>query len=206
MKKIVLSVVAVVAMAAVSKAQVRVGVMGGLNEEDQKINVTEGSIYGNGKFKSYHAGAIGDMKIGGNFYLQPQVLFSRKGATYTNVVSEKDTKIRINYVQLPVNVVYKLNLPFGKLFAGAGGSFSYAIGGRMSEAGVNTKLFKSGDWKREDVSLTFTGGIEFNNGLFISSNSQKGLMNINKVNGVTAKSRSVSVSVGYFIDWKKRKA
>src|SRR5689334_10128127 len=139
MKKFVLSVVAVVAMSAVSNAQVRIGVMGGLNEEDQKINVTEGSIYGNGKFKSYHAGAISEMKIGGNFYLQPQVLFSRKGAAYTNVASGKETKVRINYVQLPVNVVYKFNLPFGKLFAGAGGAFSYAIGGKMSEAGVNTK-------------------------------------------------------------------
>jgi hypothetical protein len=206
MKKIILSVVTILSVSLASQAQFKVGIKAGINDNEQRIKVTEGSIYGGDKFKGYHAGLVGDLNLGSNFYLQPQLLFSRKGAVHLSSVGAKDTKVKLNYVEMPVNLLYKIDLPFGKVFAGTGVTLSYAVGGKQEQDGVTTKLFHhSGNtWRREDVALNFTAGFEFNNGIFVSANSQKGLLDVYKA-GAGIKNRSVSLSVGYVIDWNKFK-
>jgi hypothetical protein len=206
MKKIFLSVVTILSISLLSNAQFKVGIKAGINDNDQRIKVTEGSIYGGDKFKGYHAGLIGDLNLGGHFYLQPQLLFSRKGAVHLSSVGAKEMKIKMNYLEMPVNVLYKINLPFGKVFGGTGVTLSYAVGGKQEQDGVTKKLFSNtgNTWRREDLSLNFTAGVEFSNGLFVSANSQKGLVDIYKA-GAGIKNRSMSVSVGYLIDWNKFK-
>ncbi|MBL7741603.1 MAG: PorT family protein [Chitinophagaceae bacterium] len=204
MKKIMLSSVAALLIAAVSQAQFKVGLKAGGNLDNQKVNVKEGTIYASDNLKGYHAGLIGELDLGSNFYLQPQLLFSRKGAMHLSSTGAGDTKVRISYVELPVNVLYKLDLPFGKAFAGAGGAFSYGIGGKETQGDVSGKIYSGvKDWRREDISLTFTAGLEFDNGFFASINSQKGLLDIHQSKDVTIRNKSMSVSIGYLIDWNK---
>ena len=205
MKKLILSAIAVISFTIASQAQLKVGIKAGAGLTNQRINVTEGSIYSSDHVKGYHAGVISDLQLGRNFYLQPQVLFSQKGVTLLNT-NGHDATIKMSYVEVPVNLLYKFNLPCGKIFLGAGAAFSYAVAGKQTIDGQKTDLY-SGDknWKREDISLNFTAGFEFNNGLFASINSQKGLLNTSQVSGVSAKNESLSVSVGYLIDWKKLK-
>lgn len=207
MKKFILVILSVVTLSAITEAQVKVGLKGGISQSKQRINGN--SIFSNDHYRSYHAGLISDIRLAGNFYLQPQVLYSRRGSTLLNsTATAADTKVRSNYIDVPVNLVYKFPVTFGKLFAGAGPSFSYGFGGRQEQNGQKQGLYSGKGWKREDLSLSFTAGVEFNNGLFISANSQKGLTDIYKPTGVSVKNRSVSVSVGYLIDWnrlKKRK-
>jgi hypothetical protein len=112
----------------------------------------------------------------------------------------------MSYVEVPVNSAVQIQPPMRKIFLGAGGAFSYAVAGKQTHGRQQNQLvFGEKNWKREDISLTFTAGFEFNNGLFASINSQKGLLNTSKVSGVSAKNESLSVSVGYLIDWKKLK-
>lgn len=205
MKKIILSV-AVVLFAVASQAQFRVGVKAAGSLDNQKVNVTEGSIYSGSNLKGYQASLIGELPLGGNFYLQPQLLFSRKGAIHLSSTGKEDTKVRLSYVELPTNLLYKFDVSFGKVFAGAGAAFSYAIGGREEQGGLSRKLYAKGpkEWKREDLGLTFTAGIELNNGFFASINSQKGLLDIHRADDVTIRNKSISVSVGYLLEWKKR--
>ncbi|WP_276504093.1 porin family protein [Terrimonas pollutisoli] len=206
MKKFFLSVVTILSISLVSNAQFKVGIKAGINDNDQRIKVTEGSIYGGDKFKGYHAGLVGDLNLGKNFYLQPQLLFTRKGAIHLSSTGAEDMKIKMNYVEMPLNVLYKIDLPFGKVFGGTGVTLSYAVGGKQEQDGVTKKLYSNtgNNWRREDISLNFTAGLEFNNGLFVSANSQKGLRNVYKA-GADIKNRSMSVSVGYLIDWNKFK-
>ncbi len=206
MKKIILSVVTILSISLASQAQFKVGIKAGINDNEQRIKVTEGSIYGGEKFKGYHAGLTGDLNLGGNFYLQPQLLFSRKGAVHLSSTGAKDIKVKMNYLEIPVNLLYKIDLPFGKVFGGTGVTLSYAVGGKQEQDGVTEKLFHhSGNtWRREDVSLNFTAGFEFNNGIFVSANSQKGLLDVYKA-GAGIKNKSMSLSVGYIIDWNKFK-
>jgi hypothetical protein len=204
MKKLFLIFISVVTLSTISEAQLRVGLKAGISQSKQQISGN--SIFSNDHYKSYHAGLISDIRLAGNFYLQPQILYSRRGSTLLNsTASTADTKVRINYIDVPVNLVYKFPVAFGQLFAGAGPSFSYGFGGKQEQNGQKQGLYAGKNWKREDISLSFTAGIEFNNGLFISANSQKGLMDVYKPDGVSVKNRSVSLSVGYLIDWNRLK-
>jgi hypothetical protein len=205
MKRIILSVVTLVSISLLSQAQFKVGFKAGASQDNQRINVKEGSIFGSDNYKGYHVGIAGDLALGRNWYLQPQLLFSRKGATHLSSTGAGDIKVRMSYVEVPVNILYKLDLPFGKVFGGTGAAFSYAVGGKEQQGGVTRKLYNGTvrDWKRGDVSLTFTAGLEFNSGFFASVNSQKGLMDIHRTDGVSVKNKSMSVSVGYLLDWKK---
>lgn len=205
MKKVLVSILAVVAAITASQAQFRPGIKAGANQVNQRVNASQGSLYAGSHTTGYHAGLIGDIPLTGNFYLQPQLLWSQRGATHYHSTEEGSTQIKIHYIDAPVNIVYKAPLSFGKLFAGAGGAFSYAVAGHQKQNGQKQNLFNSNNWKHEDISLSFTAGLEFNNGLFVSMNSQKGLFNLSKAEGVSVKSKSASISVGYFIEWKKNK-
>lgn len=205
MRKIILTAVAMASLFMAAKAQFKVGIKAGGNLSNQTISVSGANyLYTGNDVKTYHAGLIGDLRIAGNFYLQPQLLWTRKGASQFSSLADGKTKMRINYVEVPVNVVYKVELPFGRLFGGAGAAYSYAINGKNIQDGHSTGAFSgNSDWKRGDISLSFTAGLEFDNGFFISMNSNKGLSDINKADDITARNKSRSLSVGYFIDWKK---
>jgi len=205
MKKFILSALTVISFTFASQAQFKIGAKAGAGFNNQRINVTEGSIYSSDRFKGYHAGLIGDLNLGKNFYLQPQLLYAKKGATFLSTDGQ-DHEIRMSYIETPVNLLYKFNLPFGKAFVGTGATFSYAVAGKQTQGGKSSNLFTAEkDWKREDLSLNFTTGFEFNNGLFTSVNVQRGLLNTSNIEGSSSKSQSLSLSVGYLIDWKKMK-
>jgi hypothetical protein len=202
MKKIVLSTIAIITFSLFSQAQFKLGIKAGVNSSTQRINVSHGnSLFSNDNYKSYHAGFISEFKIAERLYLQPQVLYTRKGSMLLSSTGAGDTKVRINCIDVPVNVLYKLPVSFGKIFGGAGAAFSYGFSGKQIQDGHKTGVFGSNAWKHEDLALSFTAGVEFNNGLFVSANSQKGLLDVYKADGISIKSKSVSVSVGYMIDW-----
>ncbi len=182
-------------------AQVKIGLLAGGNRINQRLHITEGNFFAGDNNRSFHAGLKADILLGGNFYVQPHLLYSRKGATYLSSIDAKVKRVTLNYVETPVNLVYKIGLPFGKAFFGTGVSFGYAIAGREKQDGQVARLFRENTaWKRTDLGLNFTAGIEFSNGLFASLNSQKGLMDVYRGNGMSVKNISTSFSVGYLID------
>ena len=203
-----LTTIALVSLVMISNAQFRVGIKAGGNLSKQRVNVSAGnSLYSNDdNYKNYHAGVITEFGITKNLYLQPQLLYTRKGSTLLSSTGAADAKLRIHYIEMPVNLVYKVPVSFGYLFGGAGGAVSYGISGKQTQAGHSASIFNNNQsWRREDISLSFTAGVELNNGLFVSINSQKGMLDVNKAPGVSVKNSSVSLSLGYMIDWKKLK-
>jgi hypothetical protein len=179
-----------------------VGIKAGATRSEQRVNVSgSNAFFSNDHYDNFHAGFIGDLPLAKNLYLQPQILYSRKGATLLSSTGAPDAKIRINYIDVPVNVLYKFPVSFGKLFGGAGAVFSYGFAGKQEQNGHKTNLYSGAkSWKHEDLALSFTAGLELNNGLFVSLNSQKGLLDIYRGEGVSVKNRSVSVSVGYLVE------
>lgn len=208
MKKILLSVFAIIAFGIFSNAQFRVGVKAGGTISKQRINSSYGSsLFSNDNYKSYHAGIVSELRLSERWYLQPQLMYSRKGATILHSTGMADTKLRINYIDAPVTILYKLPVSFGKIYGGAGPVFSYGFGGRQEQNGQKQRVYADDTWRHEDLALSFTAGVEFNNGLFASISSQKGLLDIYKPGNASVKNSSVSLSVGYMIDWNafKRK-
>ena len=207
MKKIFLSVFAVVSL-VVSQAQLKVGIKAGGNLSNQHSNAARGTkLLSKDAFRGYQAGLVADVHVVGNLYVQQQLLYTRNGAKYTSKVNGYETKLTMRSIETPVNILYKVNTSFGKIVAGGGPSVSYGFGGRMEQNGQTKKLYSGAmkDFRRIDISANATAGVEFNNGLFTSVNYQMGLRDVNKIAGVNTKNRSVSVSVGYLIDWNKSK-
>jgi hypothetical protein len=44
----------------------------------------------------------------------------------------------MSWTEAPVSLLYKMNLPFGKLFGGAGAAFGYGVTGNLEKAGKKT--------------------------------------------------------------------
>lgn len=205
MKQFILSVAAIVFLATFSQAQFKLGITGGADRTNQRINTSQGnSLYAGDRLHTWHAGLIGELKIAGNFYLQPQLLYTQKGSMLQSSLGESDMQVKINYVEMPVNILYKLPVPFGSVFAGAGASAGYGFSGKQEQNGIKRSIYKDvKTWKHEDFSYSFTAGLEFNSGIFLSVSSRKGLYDVYKADGMSIKNRSQSVSIGYMLNRKK---
>jgi hypothetical protein len=196
-------VIVIVMTSATTFAQFNVGVTAGGNWSNQRINLKEGGLLTGHNVKGCHAGVVSDLALDDHFHIQSQLLYARKGMVHTNVQSGVASTYKLHYVEVPLNVLYKFDFTAGKLFVGSGATFGYAF------AGSHGFFKRAGNtWKREDLSLNFTGGFEWNNGLYMSVSSQKGLLDLNSSSSIRARSKSMSVSVGYLIDWSvfKRKS
>ena len=158
---------------------------------------------------AWRAGIMADIKLIGKLYLQPQLLISTKGDhTYSTPIDMVPTqltnihvKTRLTYLELPVNVVYKLSLGSGKFITGAGGYIAHGLGGRSEitgkerATGNDFQLKKNVKYKKEahltedqynkndyykpiDLGLNFLAGYEFKNGLGLNFTYSHGLSNL----------------------------
>jgi hypothetical protein len=192
------------ATAFVTQAQIRVGVKAGTNLSSQYRSDVGGSeLFSLHAFKGFHVGLVAETKLLKNVYVQPQLLFTHKGARLNNFEGTY-TRVKQNYIDLPLNLVYKIPVSFGKLFAGAGPVIGYGFGGKIEQNGQSQKLYATNNWKHLDVSANATAGIELNNGLFGSVSYQRGMKDIYK-GDMNVKNRSVSVSIGYMFPWKSKR-
>ncbi|MEO6722346.1 MAG: outer membrane beta-barrel protein [Ferruginibacter sp.] len=113
MKKIFLLSSIVMIFSIATKAQIRVGIQAGANLSNQSRNDFKGSkLISNKAFKGFHAGVVADIPLTSHLYLQPQLQYTRKGARYTGAFGT-DAKLTMHYVEMPVNILYKVDMPFG---------------------------------------------------------------------------------------------
>ena len=158
----------------------------------------------------FHIGVNADIPIAPEFYVQPGLLFSTKGAKYDDAA---DTKINLSYLEIPVNFLYKPVLGTGNLLLGFGPYAAFAVGGKIKNdnADVDIKFdnevsLTSPDayrtMKRFDFGANFLAGYQFSNKLSAQLNAQLGLVKINPKftngnNDAKAKNTGFGVSLGY---------
>ena len=204
MKKVILSAIAVVTFTVLSQAQVKVGIVAGGNLSNLQGAGVGSKLISTNAFRGYHAGLVADVQVLNHIYLQPKVLFTHTGAKYTDCNNGAATKLVMNSIEVPLNILYKADLPFGKVFAGAGPVISYGFTGKQEQSGQSTKLYSAQmkNWKRIGIGANVLAGFEFNNGLFASAGYQMGLKDMYKTDA-NIKNRALSVSVGYLVDVNK---
>ena len=177
-------------MAFISQAQevntgggisIRAGVnFQNLNGEDASGDKLENKIK-----TGFNAGIVGDIPVAPDFYFQPGLLYSAKGAKLENT---SDGKLSLNYVEVPLNLVYKPMLGTGRLLMGFGPYVAYGAGNA-----ANTVYFKP-----LDAGANILFGYEFSNKLSAQLNAQLGLVNINAYdNDAKIKNTGFGVSLGY---------
>lgn len=207
MKKLIFTA-AVAMMAFAAQAQTSFGITGGINF--QNINGENEGDETDYKIKTgFLLGVNAEIPVADDFYFQPGLQFAVKGAKMDN-----DTKLNLNYLEVPLNFLYKPMLGQGHLILGFGPYLAYGIGGKIKNDNGDMDIEFKSDVKDSDADDKFyvapfdAGayiffGYEFSNKLSLQLNTQLGFVNmVPKYNGekpedTSMKNTGFGFSVGY---------
>lgn len=157
------------------------------------------------------AGVVANIPLADEFYIQPGVLFSGKGAKEKG----SNDNVNVSYLDIPVTFLFKPLLGSGHLLLGVGPYVGFAVAGKVTEPdGDKTTIrFKNtitaaeaiSDpyFRRMDAGANLLFGYELSNNLSIQLNSQLGLAKINpEIEGVTnnktaLRNTGFGLSLGY---------
>ena len=183
---------------AQNTGKMSVGVLGGVNFQNLNGKDASGDKLTNEMILGYHAGLNIQIPIAPQFYFQPGLMFSTKGAknTYTILGTDITRTTKLSYIELPLNLVYKGAVGNGFVMLGFGPYVGYAIGGKvLTEGGSLTndkKIVFQGTIENDDESgatykaLDMGGnifaGFEMSNGIFLQLDTQLGMIKINPEN------------------------
>lgn len=198
MKRIVLTACVLSAMILTAGAQQRntvsmtrntgttVGVHAGVNMFNINGRNPSGTELNNDLNTGFAAGVNVELPLSSGFYLQPGIDFRQKG-------SESDAtgaKTTLNYIDIPVNFIYKPMVGRGNMVLGFGPYVGFGIGGKVNYTNNTTTEVKftenfdgtyptAAQFKRTDAGANLIAGYEFPNNLSLNLNAQLGLKNIN---------------------------
>ncbi|MHC1776512.1 MAG: porin family protein [Lentimicrobium sp.] len=198
----------------------RFGILGGVNFQNLNGDDSNGDKLENNLLIGFHAGVNVLIPIAPEFYFQPGLLFSTKGAKNETVVlgTTYTTTTNLSYIELPLNFVYRGALGNGFVLIGFGPYVGYGIGGKMKVEGgpvavENDIEFKNvvetGDellipyYKAFDAGANIFAGYEMAGGLFVKLNAQLGMIKINPEDKridddkTSVKNTGFGLSVGY---------
>ena len=164
------------------------GILGGLNFQNLNGKDMAGDKLTNDMKIGYHIGANVRIPIAPEFYFQPGILFSTKGAKDNSTSTTYTTNL--SYVEMPLNLVYKGLLGTGYIILGLGPYFGYGIMGNVKSDGGTTDIeftntVEIGDpitvpyFKAFDAGGNLFFGYEMAKGISAQMNVQLGMVKIN---------------------------
>jgi len=146
-------------------------------------------------------GVYANVPIAPEFYVQPSLMYEGKGGKRkvgTHV------KTRLNYLMLPVDLLFKPEMPNGSgaWIIGVGPYIGYGISSKStySDNGNEISLdpFKEDVFKRFDAGANVQLGYEMASGFNVGLNAELGLANLLKdAGGDSFRNTSFGVTVGY---------
>jgi hypothetical protein len=151
------------------------------------------------------AGLILDGQVSRNIWFQPGLFYVMKG--YRSNIGPNEASVKANYLELPLNFLYKTGgRGAGRFFIGGGPYVAAAIGGKIEDRAGRDYDLDFGDninddLRRLDAGLNITTGYEFPRGVFIRTNAGFGLVNIapDNANDTRIRNWGLGVSLGYFL-------
>lgn len=200
------------AFACVCFAQkVSYGIKAGANLSSMYRNF--GAPYTSDLLLGFNAGAIVNITFN-RLVIRPGVFYSTKGETENaklmditgTVIGPTKTKLRLNYLEVPVNVLYKI--PVGNNNAinlGGGGYFGYGLSGSISRDGQDPYPVKFGNstgvfdlrLNNPDFGVNVIAGAGIKDRYLIEAGYSYGFGNLSPSANSTLNNRTLSFSVGY---------
>ncbi len=201
MRKVPLFLFLFVLLSFYSPAQLRIAIVGGGHTSSvlEKNNLPNWNEL-KSKYTSRtgaHFGFLADLQVGlkSKFYIQPAVMLYNKGRKFSSNYdtslfnySRIDAEQFVNYIEFPVNLVYKI--PLGKkckIFFGGGPYMSFFYNGRektttfLKSGSVTTEENTdlpvgdvAGKYQTFDFGVNGVFGIEFNR-IFLSANYSRSI-------------------------------
>ncbi len=124
------------------------------------------------------AGISIDAPLSRFFFVQPGIFYSQRGMDDLG----STFSARVDYVEIPVNLLLKAPLGKGRLFIGGGPFVAFGVGGKFTQRGVSTDIVFGdnipSNYKRFDAGLNFCGGFQAANGVILRGFVHTGLTNI----------------------------
>jgi len=160
----------------------------GKDENDDKLK--------NDMLIGFNIGVNAEIPVGVDFYFQPGLLYSIKGAKSEDVILGQsfNSTIKISYLELPLNFLYKPTLGKGHLLLGFGPYVALGIGGKATYEGGGSSLTEKIKFQKTvmnsdpddvvyirpmDAGANMLVGYEFGNRVSFQLNTQLGLTKIN---------------------------
>jgi hypothetical protein len=177
----------------------RFGIKGGVNLASQKINGQDAGGDDLQSFPALVAGAFTTFRIASWLQVQPEALYSVKGARFEEGGFSSTTLV--DYLEVPVlaRVSRRGDGRFG--FYAAGGPYAaFQLRGRirMKFSGSTEELDISDRIERTDFGLSIGGGVEFGR-LVFDGRYVHGLKDIDKERSdrIKVTNRAISITAGY---------
>ncbi len=202
-RRIIILTTAMVLLTTITNAQktthsptTTFGIRGGVNFQNINGKDQDGNKLSNDLVTRFNIGANAEIPVGTDFYFQPGLLFTTKGAKNEQVILGQNvtSTVNLSYLELPLNLIYKPALGTGHLLLGFGPYVAFGVGGKVKyeEGGSNQQqdvkfknVVKASDaddvayFKPLDAGANLLAGYEFHNKFSFQLNAQLGLTKIN---------------------------
>jgi hypothetical protein len=200
---------------------VHLGIRAGLNESRLSDDITLTDNEGNDVKAStsyisrFHAGLFAEIAVG-KFSIQPGVFYTQKGGqtkyhkTTASSSQSYEDKTTLNYLEIPVNILYNIPVSMGKIFVGGGPYAAFGFSGHYNSAyssvqGMNMIAgkaesdlrFGENGLRNPDYGINTLLGLRLKNNISFNVGYGFGLANLYKAVGSSAKNKVLSISVGY---------
>jgi hypothetical protein len=205
MKKIFLLFALALINLGVFAQKTKFGVVAGATFATQKISNEAIAIDGSAKVGVTLGGTV-DIELAENFHIQPGLNFTQKNSEFS-AFGESLTR-NLSYVEIPLNLLYNLEVGSGKIFAGAGPTLGFGVSGKNKSGSVSESIkWGSGednDLKAFDFGLNLLAGYELTQGITIGLNYNIGLANLAPVTegGTKYKINYFGIRLGYKFNGK----
>jgi hypothetical protein len=196
------------------------GLRGGVNFQNINGKDENGEKLKNDILTGFNVGINAEIPVGVDFYFQPGLLYSLKGAkSEDDILGQSfNTTLKISYLEIPLNLIYKPLLGTGHLLLGFGPYVAFGVGGEATYDGGGSSLTEKVKFKKTvassdpndvvyirpmDAGANLLAGYEFSNRFSFQLNTQLGLVKINpEYEGVSndeasAKNTGFGISLGY---------
>ena len=209
----------------VSAQEVSFGIRAGVNFQNINGKDADGDKLENKLIPGFNAGLTVDIPVAPDFYVQPGLLFTTKGAQVGEVngdIIDGTAKLHLSYIELPINFLFKPALGSGYMLLGFGPYLAYGVGGGFNVDANIGDFNYNGDWDVEftnevdygndpvdkyyvkpfDAGANFIIGYETGMGLSAQLNAQLGLLEMlpdNKAieTDATQRNTGFGISLGY---------
>jgi len=184
----------------------------GKDENDEKLK--------NDILTGFNIGINAEIPVGVDFYFQPGLLYTIKGAKSEEEALGQsfNTTLKISYLELPLNFLYKPLLGTGHLILGIGPYVAFGVGGKATYEGGGSSLSEKIKFQNTvnnsdpvdvvyirplDAGANLLVGYEFGNKISFQLNTQLGLTKINPEyegasnDNSSAKNTGFGFSLGY---------
>jgi hypothetical protein len=181
------------------RAKMSFGILGGVNFQNLNGKLSSGDKLENDMLLGFHGGINVQLPIAPEFYFQPGLMFAVKGAKNTTTIlgSEITDEIKLNYIEVPLNLVYKGALGNGFVMLGFGPYVAYGISGKQVVQGNSLTYERGVDYNAFDAGANIFAGFEMSSGIFLQLDTQFGMLDIDPDENSAAKNTGFGLSLGY---------